>query len=534
MPPSFAKKLYLAKLKMVDSKKTKDLQLAMGSLNTARSRLSSPLNEPQLELNYADAITCFDRPYESVLDILMNLTGPHHPSIGWLSLDLNPEDLAATLLVLSGDRKMVKEYVSWVSQPHHLFDYGFDWSIRAAAHNGDLKMATWLVKNCEKMGLDDIQASKDFYADALADAARSQSHNIIDFFVMKGNYGGRKGMIRAMIAAVKDGHQDTVLYLFNRLFDSPPDSRTGKKISVTKHLKKQLQKVFFAACIHGRNDTLEFLLNRPIRISPVIARDAKGDYGIQLASLAGRTSTVSLLLSHDPDRRCSGNKDAMSCAVRNGHSDTAQFLLDQGFSVNERMRKRYYPLVSAALHGEASMIRWLLRNGAELCKHSPAGLHSAGPGKVLHEHIGVRALEIGATRGYEPVCRALLEAYVSPDDTSSLGSSKKDYHPMLAAMVHGKFACVDAMREFGAQEVNPRTSKFRRAYKAGKWIDWSAKGDPFEYGINEHMTVEWYRLSQLTIMEAMETWEDGEADFDWEDEEDDEDGYEVPDEDDWP
>ncbi len=207
-----------------------------------------------------------------------------------------------------------------------------------------------------------------------------------------------------------------------------------------------MHKMMFTAATHGRTQVIQMLLNAGV---PADIQDDSYEYPLQEAALHGRTSVVRLLLANG----ALGNKyyvssEALVGAARNGHTETAQVLLDAGADIDAKAWKyRNNPLAAAAVNGEATMVRFLLEKGADL---SPT-------------KFGLHGLYTAANKGHEAVVRVLVEAGVDVNG----GDIDDSSNPMLNALASGQTGVVRLLRQLGAREVDPLKSDWREQFESG-------------------------------------------------------------------
>ena len=120
-----------------------------------------------------------------------------------------------------------------------------------------------------------------------------------------------------------------------------------------------------AAIAHRQTSVVQMLLEMRADAN---AKDANGDYPLDLAAQKGDTQIVQLLLAHGADvtlRNRSGSAPIHTAAL-NGHTEIVKLLLDKGADINSRaVPTGETPLFFAAAFGRTDTVELLLTRGAD-------------------------------------------------------------------------------------------------------------------------------------------------------------------------
>lgn len=165
--------------------------------------------------------------------------------------------------------------------------------------------------------------------------------------------------VTAAFAAARNGHADEL----EALLDANPELVESRSDPNHHHT------LLIIAAWHGRTGVTMTLIERGARVN---ATNDEGRTALWFASCGGHVEVVRLLFKHgaNPCVRKEGGSTALMAAAWTGHTEVAAYLLkktkDPQSLLMERNRDGCSPLWFAAAHGKLSMIKLLLRKGADM------------------------------------------------------------------------------------------------------------------------------------------------------------------------
>ena len=306
--------------------------------------------------------------------------------------------------------------------------------LQAAAAQGHLEMVLYLLKRGVDGNYvcgDDVLFGRESFSDkgtALRSASRRDRRMIVRILLWPAYNLKCSGTDyeNAVIDAAYAGHTDMVKFLL--------------EMGTFPYKSKMLYEILETACRFGHIRLVSNMLAEGLNIQ------GGGSRALESAAHFGHGQVVRLLSK----KGCNPSYDyihhsAIHAAARNGHQEIVQMLLDKGVDVNSDGFLRLTPLFQAAKTQQLSMMRFLLKNGADL---------QVG-------RCGDAAFFRAVNLGHEQVVRLLAEAGVSVDGVPD----GLDPPPIVNAMIHGQEKMIQLLLELGARWVNFRTSVWAKKYK---------------------------------------------------------------------
>ncbi|KAI1383116.1 uncharacterized protein F4822DRAFT_435048 [Hypoxylon trugodes] len=217
-------------------------------------------------------------------------------------------------------------------------------------------------------------------------------------------------------------------------------------------------------------ELVELLLNKGADVGQ---KDDDGHLPFHLASLYGRKKTLQILLErgskehvNEPIKKLNA---PLHLASRNGHCDTAEWLLDSGAVIDQSGQDGVTPLHLACSYGRSKVVEMLIRRGANIHKRDDtlcSPIHYAcefGHEKVcriLHKN-GASVSDIDAnhdtclhmavkyvtkfSEAYKCLLRDLVEAGVNINQPNINRDT-----PLMCACTKKKFKTVELLLDLGA------------------------------------------------------------------------------------
>ncbi|KAK2765269.1 hypothetical protein FQN53_006923 [Emmonsiellopsis sp. PD_33] len=227
---------------------------------------------------------------------------------------------------------------------------------------------------------------------------------------------------RSILAAARGGHVNIITLLLQRV---------GKTLRDLQGLRTE---IFCESVSHNQETVVQTLLENGVDwgADPLNQRQQLGRL-LNLAAGLGYERIVALLLAHGASINHNGSYSGLplSAAIRRGHEKVVQIFLDRGQSVDTA-------LTEAARAGQSHLVRYLLRNGADI--HRPFGTCSS---------IGLEALQ-GAISAKDIASVSLLIEAGVPLNYSGVPYSEV---PLVFAEEWGNREIVELLVEMGAKAV---------------------------------------------------------------------------------
>ncbi|CAI8010571.1 Protein fem-1 homolog C [Geodia barretti] len=255
-------------------------------------------------------------------------------------------------------------------------------------------------------------------------------------------------------------------------------SERGKRLVKNAEIKDLIDK-----CGKGNREAVGDLLTK---IKPNVVHNRQTP--LLAASLMGHLNIVKDLVEAKADvnfvTEGRAGRPALNAACSRGHYEVAEYLLDQGASVNATDGEQFSALHEATFNGHPRVAKLLIERGADIEKNSNDGstalmVASAGGDvetvKLLLERRansshrlpkwGRTAIHNAASRGQAKVVELLLEAADCPiDDQDSAGAT-----PLIMA-VRGSLMRNTLEKPSGNCEI-PRWCRGQPQYPGQDWED---------------------------------------------------------------
>ena len=227
------------------------------------------------------------------------------------------------------------------------------------------------------------------------------------------------------------------------------------------------------ACENGNIAKVKMLVEAG---ASVRATDYKKQTCLTLAAHHGHTETVRYLVGLpevEVNQKAMNKHTALHSALLEGHPDVVQLLIDAGADIEARNNFGRSPLLVASSKGKLSIVKLLVKAGAELCATDYrdtcltlaagygrtetvrylAGLQDLdvnhaehGDFTALHNAVyGVHWYYSGVPEGYPDVVQVLIDAGADIEAKDDMGRS-----PLLHACCKGNLSIVKMLVEGGA------------------------------------------------------------------------------------
>jgi ankyrin repeat protein len=296
--------------------------------------------------------------------------------------------------------------------------------------------------------------------DALAAAAERGDKELVDLLFDSKMFNPKNvGPLELVIlAAARGGHESLIDYFIQNCPD-PAISECFVNSSLGMGNLTLVYRIFTEATTHGRVE----IVRRCLANGVVFFQDDKGaiDLGIgtalEKAAHFGYPDIVRLIVN------CIGEKvqyrkeimlRAISKAARRGHKDVIRVLVDSGISLSQGEIYGWHPLEAASGTGQAHIVKYLLGPTINI------------RGCEKFDQVAQRAMRYAAGKGYESVIRELIKAGVPVNDSTTPPERRS---AMLTAMVAGRKNVVQLLRENGAKDIDPSTTRFAGDFESGKF-----------------------------------------------------------------
>ena len=240
-------------------------------------------------------------------------------------------------------------------------------------------------------------------ATALSIAERNGYADIIDALR---NAGARKETVYtsltiddALIKAAKNGDLSKV----RQLFTEGAQANVKNRLGVTPLL---------AAAMGGHTAIVQVLVENGAKVNAVPA--GLREWALSAARIA--------LDEEDITQAAARGDTALIIAVRQGHTDTARYLLEHGAEINRANRQNESALFVAAELGRAEIVRALLSKGADpnaVEKENRASSFTVALSAIGRNTVLIKA----AQNGQAEVTRILLDAGALPNAAGFLGKT---------------------------------------------------------------------------------------------------------------
>jgi ankyrin repeat protein len=248
---------------------------------------------------------------------------------------------------------------------------------------------------------------------------------------------------KAVLAATRGGHANLVRVLLEKWTGRYPAS-----------LSQLHHEIFWEASYGGHEVIVGMMLENGVDVNAERGLEQMYISALQHAAVHGYDKVMRLLLQRGADPNFAGgyNGPVINNAVKNGHEEAVQLLLDYGANIHG-IDDHTRPLVVAAKNGQVHMIQFLLRQGTDINALD------------YDVKVGSRALTSAVYRGLSPVVRVLVEAGVPPNNPNQTHDS------VLSAMILDSRHVLDTLFELGAQDVDPLQSIFAEEFQCGRYPD---------------------------------------------------------------
>ena len=266
--------------------------------------------------------------------------------------------------------------------------------------------------------------------------------------------------VTALNLAVTEGHSDVVQVLID----------AGARIEAKYRLGWT---PLFYACYKGNLIIVKMLVKAG---ASVHSTDYKKETCLTLAAGYGHTETVRYLVGLpevEVNEKARNKHTALHSAVSGGHPDVVQMFIAVGADIEARNKFGRSPLLVASSKGKLSIVKLLVKAGAELCAtdyrdtcltlaagygHTETVRYLAslkdldvnhaehGDFTALHNAVyGVHWHRIGVPEGYPDVVQVLIDAGADIEAKDDMGRS-----PLLHACCKGNLSIVKMLVEGGA------------------------------------------------------------------------------------
>ena len=233
---------------------------------------------------------------------------------------------------------------------------------------------------------------------------------------------------------------------------------------------------FLAAAKYNQPEIIEYLLQIGVPMNQTTVDDHR-DEAIHLASLFGNIATVQFLLRKDFRLLSKPNAQGETSiwkASYGGKTDTIEFLLQQGASVEEGNNAGLTPLHAAVERGLVNVVDFLIAKGAKLDK-----LTGKKSGQLTAMHLAVVSGSLEVLRGLYNLDSSMLEMKNGNGETPlwyasyigenaavkfllDLGANKRSrcnegWTPLIAAASRDRIGVIDTLYKY-AVDFNESTS----------------------------------------------------------------------------
>lgn len=307
---------------------------------------------------------------------------------------------ATTIYSKNSEKKLINQYLAaWQSHPfmqriHTVTEekaktFDSDWVnwLYIASHSGDLAAVDKLLQ----LGADPNFKAVDF-PPPLVIAAQYGHTNVVSKLLEKGTIN-HIDINNALKRAVQNGHLECIKELL-------------KKGANRFVVNQRVETMFFIAALHGRLDILKELL----KTNNVAENSYKTVY-INMQSIDFATPLLA--------------------ALKNGHTEIANFLISENADVNLADKYKNTPLSIAVQKGNLEMVNTLLQKGAK-------------PNEAIND--GATPLFIAAQKGYLEMVITLLNNGADPNQATNY----TNITPLFIAAQNGRWDIVKALLAKGA------------------------------------------------------------------------------------
>lgn len=337
--------------------------------------------------------------------------------------DLNDRLAAATSLGLSDQ---VARLLKQIEEPS-LISPLFGHPMVIAAHDGNVIILNMLLRYHEIKDLDYGERQMNWNA-AVTAASAGQLDTFKLMMAPNRDLNQDYSSILAEMAA-ENGHGNVLLWIC-KFF--PQSLKAGT-----------IEQVLTAASENGHTEVVRLILTGGLGVVP-----SRFDCQVALeyAIHKGFAGVTKLLLECLPSEM----KKPVRNAVRHGHQEVLQVLLDNGVDIGQDISTgkfaRHLFLVAAS-SGETSMLRFLIKNGAD----------------IQDQKHCQKALEFAVRGGHEDTVRFIASLGV-PLNAEGLTNANS---PMLWAHMHGQQHVVQTLLALGADAVDPMTTEYADLFARG-------------------------------------------------------------------
>ena len=272
-----------------------------------------------------------------------------------------------------------------------------------------------------------------------------------------------------LLAASSLGNEEFSMSLLTTVFESCPDFQWHPRL------------IGRAAWLgHARLVGLMIEKKAPLDVNV-----HRGLRPLQLSALNNHAAVVELLLAHGPDlinRKSDDGETALHLAASHGYVQIIEMLIQAG--ADKDMKGTYRPMMNAAVYGNFSAVRALLKAGAEPEYEDPenawsplAGAASYGYNKCVEAlledkrtnlerlSLNMTALFKAVDRGHHETCRLLLNKGANPDN-------EDNGEPILVhAVTKGDLEAVKLLVEQGKPSAKSRTRALLSAVQSSTNVD---------------------------------------------------------------